>query len=384
MLKGVQTSFRLARFDSGRGWATPLPKELDSPSTLVLAFGGSALRDDPAPITQVAEGFPDSHVLGCSTSGEIHGAELHDKGLSVAAFRFSRAKVRSASAPVRSAEDSCRAGELLGEQLDAPDLAAVLVYSDGLSVNGTELASGINSVLRGRAVVTGGLAGDGTAFKRTWVVRNGEPRDGFIVAAGLYGESVRVGHGSMGGWDSFGPERLVTRSKGNVLHELDGKPALSLYKTYLGDRARGLPATGLLFPLALRSNPQDPKVLVRTLLAVDEKDQSMTFAGDIPQGSCAQLMRANIDRLISGAGSAASLTGALERKAPCLAVAVSCVGRRLVLGERTEEELEAVHDALPEGSGMIGFYSYGEISPYVSGSCDLHNQTMTLTTISEE
>ncbi len=384
MLKGSQTSFRLARFDSARGWATPLPKELDGPSTLVLAFGGTNLHDNPAPLAEVAAAFPDGHVLGCSTSGEIHGAELHDGGLSVAAFRFSRARVRSASAPVRSAEDSCRAGQLLAEQLDAPDLVAVLVYSDGLNVNGTKLANGINGVLQGRAVVTGGLAGDGTAFKRTWVLRNGEPREGFVVAAGLYGESVRVGHGSMGGWDSFGPERVVTRSKGNVLYELDGKPALSLYKTYLGDRASGLPATGLLFPLALRSNPQDQKVLVRTLLAVDEKDQSMTFAGDVAQGSCAQLMRANFDRLISGAGSAASLTGALERSTPCLAVAVSCVGRRLVLGERTEEELDAVQDALPEGSGMVGFYSYGEISPYVSGSCDLHNQTMTLTTITEE
>ena len=384
MNTSIGASFRLARFDSERGWTAPIPRELDSASTLVLVFGGSNLRDDPEPIAEVAAAFPDSHLLGCSTSGQIHGAELHDGGLSVAAFRFARASVRTASAPVRSAEDSCRAGRLLVEQLDAPGLAAVLVYSDGLNVNGTELVNGINGALGARAVVTGGLAGDGTAFKRTWVLRNDEPREGFVVAAGLYGDSVRVGHGSKGGWDAFGPERTVTRSKGNVLYELDGKPALALYKTYLGKRASGLPATGLLFPLAMRSCPQDPKVLVRTLLAVDEREQSMTFAGDIPTGSCAQLMRANFERLISDAGSAASLTGALERGAPCLAVAVSCVGRRLVLGERTEEELEAVHDSLPQGSGMIGFYSYGEISPYATGSCDLHNQTMTLTTIGEE
>jgi hypothetical protein len=59
------------------------------------------------------------------------------------------------------------------------------------------------------------------------------------------------------------------------------------------------------------------------------------------------------------------------------------VGRRLVLGSRTEEEIEATLEVLPKGTQQIGFYSYGEISPYTAGTCDLHNQTMTLTTLSE-
>jgi hypothetical protein len=124
---------------------------------------------------------------------------------------------------------------------------------------------------------------------------------------------------------------------------------------------------------------------VRTVLAVDEQRQSMTFAGDIPQGSRAQLMRANFDRLIQGASDAATLAGAARdvRDGETLAIAISCVGRRLVLGERTEEEVEATLDVLPPGSRQIGFYSYGEISPYAKGPCDLHNQTMTLTTIAE-
>jgi hypothetical protein len=179
-------------------------------------------------------------------------------------------------------------------------------------------------------------------------------------------------------------ERLVTRSRANVLFELDGKPALQLYKEYLGDRASGLPATGLLFPLTLRAARDDDKRLVRTILAVDEATQSMTFAGDVPQGYYAQLMHANFDRLIQGAGEAALSTRGDGAPAPApLAIAISCVGRRLVLGERAEEETEAVLEVLPPHTQQIGFYSYGEISPYASGHCDLHNQTMTLTTISE-
>lgn len=274
---------------------------------------------------------------------------------------------------------------MLAEQLTREDLKAILVLSDGLNVNGSELVKGFNSALPESVVVTGGLAGDGDRFKRTWVVGEGRPRSGIVSAVALYGDHVSVGHGSKGGWDLFGPERRVTRSRGNVLHELDGRPALALYKQYLGERASGLPATALLFPLALRAGSADKKVVVRTVLSVDETDQSMTFAGDIPQGHLAQLMRANFERLIEGASLAAASTlpPPGSQAAQTLAIAISCVGRRLVLGERTEEEIEATLTGLPAGTKQIGFYSYGEISPYTTGHCDLHNQTMTLTTISE-
>jgi hypothetical protein len=232
-------------------------------------------------------------------------------------------------------------------------------------------------------IVTGGLAGDGDRFQRTWSIRDGVPTTGVVCAAGLYGDSVRVGHGSKGGRDLFGPERLVTRSAGNVLLELDHQPALTLYKEYLGDLAAGLPATGLLFPLAIRTETAETS-LVRTILAVDEQEQSLTFAGDVPQGASAQLMRANFERLIDGAADAAAMiSGVPEDGSPALAIAVSCVGRRLVLGTRVEDEIEATLDVLPPATRQVGFYSYGELSPSGAGSCDLHNQTMTLTLVGE-
>ena len=111
----------------------------------------------------------------------------------------------------------------------------------------------------------------------------------------------------------------------------------------------------------------------------------MTFAGDIPQGQQVQLMRANFDRLIDGAYDAVKMVnidGAVT--SDILNIAISCVGRRLVLGERCEEEIEATLEILPSKTQQLGFYSYGEISPYISGQgCQLHNQTMTLTTITE-
>ena len=360
---------------------------LDSETSLLLLFGGSRLIDRPALIQQVLDACPRSHVMGCSTAGEIHGCEISDDSLVVAAARFDHTALRTAQATVQAPTDSYTAGCTIAEQLTHSSLRGVFVLSDGLNVNGSELVKGLNDTLGGAVVVTGGLAGDGTDFKRTWVIKDRMPIGGYVTAIGFYGDHVKLGHGSKGGWDKFGPERLVTKSKGNILYELDGRPALQLYKEYLGDRAAGLPATGLLFPLAIRSSNTDGKILVRTILAVDEAAQSMTFAGDLPEGVLAQLMRANFDRLVQGASDAATLAvngrDDTSSPSPTLSIAISCVGRRLVLGERTDEEIEAALDILPKGSSQVGFYSYGEISPYKSGACDLHNQTMTLTTITE-
>lgn len=364
------------------GWSAPFP-DLDSDRTLVLAFAAPGYRDHwGAPLRELVDAYPAAHVMGCSTAGEIHGAHLSDDTVAVAVARFADTRLRCATADPADG-GSHRAGRDIGIRLRADDLRAVLVLSDGLQVNGTELTRGLGEVLPPDVVVTGGLAADGDRFGRTWVLLGGRPASGVITAVGLYGDALRVGHGSQGGWDRFGPERLVTRSAGPVLHELDGRPALALYREYLGDRAAGLPATGLLFPLALRPAGGGDAVLVRTILAVDDAAQTLTFAGDIPQGAMVQLMRATFDRLIDGAGSAAIDTATAAGDGPVLCVGVSCVGRRLVLGERTEEEIEAVLDGLPEGTRQVGFYSYGEISPLAAGRCDLHNQTMTLTTLAE-
>jgi len=375
---------RLLGWEPSSGWSAPLPGELDGPSTLVLAFGSPPQEVVAARLAELAAVLPQAQLAGCSTAGEILDRRVADGGMSVAVARFAHTTLRRAEAAVVAPTDSRRAGRELAGALVAPGLRGVLVLSDGLRVNGTELLNGVKEVLPAEVVVTGGLAGDGDRFAATWVVAQGRASAGVVSAIGLYGDRVRVGHGSKGGWDSFGVERQVTRSDGNVLYELDGEPALALYKRYLGDRAAGLPATALLFPLELCADDGGAG-LVRTVLAVDEADQSLTFAGDVPQGGRVQLMRANFDRLVEGAATAGRLARrGQDARGGCLAVAISCVGRRLVLGERTEEEVEAVLDSLPPASSLVGFYSYGEISPSAKGTCDLHNQTMTLTTLVED
>jgi hypothetical protein len=369
--------------DPRSGWSGPGFPGVDGPNTLVLVFGAPEYSARPEPFDQLRRAFSSSCILGCSTAGEIRGDRLHDDSLSVAVIAFRHARLAIATAPVRTPADSVHAGEHLARQLERPDLRGVLVLSDGTRVNGSSLVRGMSNILPRSVPITGGLAGDGSRFRSTWVLKDGVPTEGLVSAVGFYADADRLhfGHGCQGGWDAFGPERVVTRSEGNILYELDHQPALPLYKKYLGDRAAGLPATALLFPLTVH-DPANGRALVRTILSIDEATSAMIFAGDVPTGWRAQLMRANFDRLIEGASRSALLTRG-RSAGPCLAIAVSCVGRRLVLGERTEEELESTLGVLPPGSVQVGFYSYGEISPLASGSCELHNQTMTITTIAE-
>ena len=371
-----------ARWSGASGWSAPLPA-WDGPGTLVLVFGSSDLLDDDAPLRAVVAAFPHSVMMGCSTSGEILDAGLFDGSVTVAVARFERTLLALEAQTVHG-NDSGEVGRALGTRLRerGDDLAAVFVLSDGLAVNGSALAAGLTDGTRGSVVITGGLAGDGSRFERTWVLVDGHPAVSCVSAVGLYGTALEVGYGSNGGWTVLGPERVITRSEGNVLLELDGRPALELYKTYLGERVSGLPASALLFPLALRPCGGDDGELVRTVLGVDESRQSMTFAGDVPEGSTAQLMRGTAERLVDAAQLAA-VSARLSGDVPALAVAVSCVGRRLYLGQRAEDELEAVVSGLGPNCDLVGFYSYGELSPVSAGTCDLHNQTMTITVFRE-
>lgn len=371
-------------YSPAAGWDRGLDASLDSPSTLLILFGASNSDAIALGISDLQGAFPQSQWIGCSTAGEIYGGSLIDGALVVAVLHFSRTTLRLASKEIHSPEASLEAGIQLAKALDAPDLKAVFLLTDGLSVNGSELSNGLANYLSKEVVVTGGLAADGDKFRRTWVIVDKVCTANHAVAVGLYGEHVEVSFGSRGGWDIFGPEREVTRSQGNILYELDGQPALSLYKKYLGERASQLPASGLLFPLAIRNPLEEDGLTVRTILAVSEADNSIRFAGDIPQGASVYLMRANFERLIEGSRIAAeSILARGTQNEQVVSLAISCVGRRLVLSHRTEEEIEAVTEGLPPNSLLIGFYSYGEISPLSSGRCDLHNQTMTLTSFWE-
>lgn len=372
------------RWSERAGWGTRPIEALDDSPDLVLMFGSRTALQNTALFDSVLLATGNGLLFGCSTAGEICGTQVWDDTLCVTAIWFESTRVVGTQTTVKTSHDSYLAGCGLASGLDHEGLTHVLVLSDGLHVNGSALVSGLRDTLPTDVTITGGLSGDGDRFQETLVFLGNHPHSKGIAAVGLYGDRLRVGYGSMGGWDPFGPERLITHSEGNVLFELDGRSALELYKEYLGDHAKGLPASGLLFPLSIRSRTDETPV-VRTILSVDETTHTLTFAGDIPQGAYARLMKANFNRLIEGAATAARRSiMPVAQSAPQLALLISCVGRKLLLKQRVEEEVESVREVFRDDCAMTGFYSYGEISPFTpNAKCELHNQTMTITTFSE-
>ena len=367
------------------GWDADFPGKLNESADLLLLFGSTSIIKEKKCFNEIKRAYPNAYFFGCSTSGEINDIYVSDESLILTAINFENSTIKYSHLNINEVGNSFQAGEKLADSLDKDGLKHVLVLSDGLNVNGSELVEGLSGKLPDNVSITGGLSGDSDRFQETYVVyEDGKSERDVVSIVGLYGDRLKIGYGSFGGWDPFGPERLVTRSEGNVLYELDGKSALELYKTYLGEHVDGLPATGLLFPLSLRQDEKGQGV-VRTILAIDEEKQSMTFAGDVPEGAYVRLMKANSERLVDGARGAAEISSRDQGiTSPDLAILISCVGRKLVLRQRVEEEVEVVRDIFGKNTIMTGFYSYGEISPFKPGvKCDLHNQTMTITTISE-
>jgi hypothetical protein len=368
------------KFSKEHGWQTLRNDKTDKAFNLVLAFGCREVLNEQE-YKAIRKNYPHADILMSSTAGEIINTEVCDNTISLTGICFEKTVVKTAVIDITEARNSFHAGQSLGGALDPAGLKNVLIISDGQKVNGSDLVLGLQESLPPDTIITGGLAGDGPRFQSTLVGLNNVPTEGKIVAVGFYGKSLSVTYGSVGGWDVFGPERLITKSDANILYELDGEPALDIYKLYLGDYANELPGSGLLFPLSIRT--PDGHSVVRTILGVNEEDKSLTFAGNMPEGTYAQLMKASFDRLIEGASDAAQ-NSVQDNVQPDLAILISCVGRKLVLDQRIEEEVEVVRAIYGDETAISGFYSYGEISPSLNSvKCDLHNQTMTITTLTE-
>jgi hypothetical protein len=352
---------------------------------LVLGFGSRQLLETKPVYNTLSTIYPSAQIVLCSTAGEIFNDKVYDDSVSITAIEFDKTVVSTHSVEIDNFSDSYKAGKALINQVNFNDLSYILIISDGGKVNGSELVRAVNEEVQNRVPVTGGLAGDGTSFQSTLVGLNGKPVSGKIVAIAFYGKNLKITHGSMGGWEIFGLERKVTKSVANKLFEIEGEKALDLYKTYLGKYANELPGSALLFPLAVKINGNSEPV-VRTILSIDNESGSMTFAGDIPEGASVRFMRANFDKLIDAAtGAASQSVDKAMKQQPKLALLISCVGRKIILGSRTEEEVEAVSEAFDNKTLITGFYSYGEISPFSKNTkCELHNQTMTITTFDEQ
>ncbi|WP_439550725.1 FIST signal transduction protein [Falsiroseomonas sp.] len=373
------------RWSPAEGWHGVVPAAAAGPCLVLYVAGREALESGERH-RELRAAFPGAIVAGCSTGGQIDESDVVDEGVQALKLDFAASRLRLATERLAGEGASRDCGRRLGAALAAPDLAGVLLISEGLAVNAGDLVAGLQEAIGAGVPIVGGLAGDGPHFRRTLVGAGEEaPTPGLVAAIGFVGSAVRFGHGCASGWDAFGPLRSITASEGRVLRELDGEPALDLYERYLGPEAAGLPGTGLLYPLRIWDAGEPRHDVLRTLLGVDREARTLIFAADLPVGWRAQLMRGRFGGLAEGAAEAAAGAGGGSAAAgDSAAFIVSCVGRRLMMGQRVEEEVLAARECLPASMRVLGFYSYGEIAPHpMTGRSELHNQTMTVLTLTE-
>jgi hypothetical protein len=351
---------------------------------LVLVFANRFLLEDDAVIENVRKEFPYKHIVFGSTAGEILCCSVFDNSISVTAIEFEKSSfVVERQNILDYGKDAKTLGKTIYNKIPKENLKHLFVLSEGSFVNGSSLIKGLENDIDLEVSITGGMCGDDARFEKTVASYKENPKEGEVILIGFYGDTLEISYASFGGWIPFGPERIITKSEANILYEIDGQPALDLYKKYLGEKASELPQASLLYPLNVTPEGKKEPV-VRTILNINTDDQSMILAGDVPMNSRVQLMMASVDGIAAGAQIAAEFAMKNRKTNPELAILVSCIGRKLVMNQRVEEEVEHVRETIGEKIPMTGFYSYGEMAPFnESTSCELHNQTMTLTLISE-
>ena len=359
-------------------------QEIKLNAPLVLVLGNRYMLEDANIYQDIKTLFPDGQIVFGSTCAEISSNDVNQQSITITAIEFEKSTFVIKTSNIKNNnQDSYKVGQDLIQQLPKDNLKHVFVISEGSFVNGSKLTQGMNSVTQNNLLITGGLCGDDDRFEKTIAGYNENPKEGQLIAIGFYGDTLEVTFSIYGGWTPFGPERIVTKSDDNILFELDGQPALDLYKTYLGDKAKDLPGAALLYPLNVKVQIDDQPI-VRSILNIDETNNSVILAGDIPENAKVQLMMTNVDNIANASERAAKQAMNLRQNKPELAMLVSCIGRKLVLDQRVEEEVEEVIEVIGKDATISGFYSYGEIAPFDGEiSCQLHNQTMTITLISE-
>tara|TARA_R110000787_G_scaffold203793_6_gene314408 strand:+ start:1311 stop:2450 length:1140 start_codon:yes stop_codon:yes gene_type:complete len=363
-----------------------LTKNISLKEPLVLVFGNRYLLDNDTILDEIRTIFKDGHIVFGSSCGDISSESINDNSITITAIEFEKSNFLIKTANILNSKldlDSFAVGKNLIDQFPKEGLKYVFALSEGSFINGSQLTKGMNSSTYNNLLITGALCGDSERFEKTVSSYNESPKPGELIAIGLYGESLEVTFSVNGGWTPFGPERIVTKSKGNILYELDGLPALNLYKKYLGEKSKELPGAALLYPLKVKST-NDKQSIVRTILNINDEDNSMILAGDIFENSKVQLMMTNVDNIVNAAEKAAYNASELRSNKTELAILVSCIGRKLVLDQRVEEEVEEVIEVIGDNTTFCGLYSYGEIAPFHGeNNCQLHNQTMSVTLISE-
>ena len=369
-------------FTAGRDAAADLLAELGRAPDLVILF--SSAKYDAARVLEGIHSRLSAAVplVGCSSYAEIDSEQALTSSIVAMGLVLEGITVRTFHVEGRGV-DSFTAGREAGLDLRgfAPDL--IITFPDVLEMNATRFLLGLQDALGKDMPIVGGAPADDGAFKATYQIHGRDVMSGGAVGVALKGPLAIV-TAAKSGYTPVGATHTSTRVEdGKVVLEIDGRPALDIYRDYLGKRAAQMPAVSIEFPIGVvggiegtQRRTDDALLLVRAIFQVDEARGALILGGDVPEGAAIRVMRATKEDVVRGADEATVM--ALEAMpAPDLALIFSCMSRKSVLGPRFKDECRASFARLPEGLPRAGFYTFGELSP-VQGTTMHHESTYTL------
>lgn len=352
-------------------------------------------HDADAIASTLKQRLPDVPTIGCSTDGELSSDGLSVD--SVCLMVLSSETVRARAGAIQALSNgSFDAGARLAGELRSETSRVLFVLPDGLTGNGSAVIRGAQEVLGPDFVIAGGTAGDRGRFKQTTQIYNGQAMTDSLPGLMLESdEPLDLGFGVMAGWKPLGIGKKVTRAEGNTVYEIEGKAALDVYTTFLGDKASQLPAIGVEYPFALvdetglvdEAGLRDGEsyILLRAPMVVDHDTGAVTFAAEIPQGSTIKMTRGKSVEVVEASREAASRAKERLGGDPDVVFFFSCMARKIVLGRRTNEEIRVAQEVFGADVPMAGFYTYGEIANCGQRRpiCRFHNETATFLAIRE-
>ncbi len=335
-------------------------------------------------INGIGDAVATPNLIGCTGAAEISTAGFNTKSVVLGGIASDRIEFE-----VVFTKNINRNSELAGKELAglfSSKVQHIQLFSDGVTGNGCALLRGMNSMLDDYIPITGGTSGDTGEFNKSWQFAGKQLLCDAAVAIGFTGD-FKVGTGVQSGWSPVGLPKKVTRSSGNVLYELNGEPALNVFKRFLGKHAEKLPAVGVEYPLGFYSRDGSTagkdQFMLRATMAVNHKEGSITFAGDVPEGTMAHLTCGDNNSILEATEKAIqTAVNQLDDTTPVMAFFYSCMARKTLLGLRTKEEFERVNLKLAGNIPILGFYSFGEYSRVKRGGpCLFHNESAVLSVI---
>lgn len=351
--------------------------------TFIMLFASPTVYNQEELVTALKSLDPSVVVIGCSTAGEITsaGGSLDSSVALMTIFADQMKFVSGIGNNIK--EDARGAGKELAQSIMGIDgkPRAAIVLPDGLAGNGADIVRGVLDVFGQDFMVAGGSAGDDYLFKQTYEYYGDKVVSGSVVGVGLYG-NFAFGVGVRHGWIPIGSSRIATKSEGNVLYELDGKPAIQIYEENFGkernlvDKTEPLARLAITYPLGIPA-PNKDGYLIRDPITVDDRG-AITCAAEIPQGSEVSIMIGSTEEAIDAAEDAARKALAQVEGRPIRAAFLfNCIARKKLLMAKKQTEIDRIQGILGKDVPLIGFYTYGEQAPLGGEiiTCSFHNET---------